>query len=329
MRASLSGLCSRFIENRDIVKSAFPWDSAYMYPVCSSIITDKGMRADETRLKHCRDLLKEHTGIFSNFRSTAQISMVAMLSVSGAPDTLMANAMQVHTLLKEHFWGSSYLPVAAMILADALPASRYEEAAGRTRRIYELMKAEHPFLTSEEDSVFAAMLALSDRSDEDLVAETEACYQLLKPEFASRNAVQSLSHVLALCEGTAAEKCRATVELYQTLKSNGRKYGTGYELATLGVLAMLPADMGTIAADLAEVDEFLSNQKGYGFFGLDRKQRLMHAGMIVTCDYLKNDRTMSTAAIHGTISLIAAQHAATCAAIAASTAAANAANSSN
>ncbi len=329
MRASLSGLCGRFIENRDIVKSTFPWDSSYMYPVCAAIITDKGMRADEARLKRCRDLLKEQTGIFSNFRSTAQISMVALLSVTSTPSILLSNALQVHSLLKEHFWGSSYLPVAAMLLADALPAERYEQAAARTRRIYDLMKAEHPFLTSEEDSVFAAMLALSDRPDEDLVAETEACYQLLRQEFSTRNAVQSLSHVLALGEGTAQQKCRATVDLYHTLKSAGRKYGTGYELATLGVLSMLPADMSTVAADLADVDNFLSEQKGYGFFGLDRKQRLMHAGMIVTSDYLKNDRTMSTAAIHGTISLIAAQQAATCAAIAASTAAANAANSSN
>ncbi len=329
MRPSLSGLCQRFIENRDIVKSAFPWDNTYMFPVCAAIITDKGMRADETRLKNCNDLLKEQTGVFSNFRSTAKIAMVAMLSVAPSSTTLLSNALQVHDLLKEHFWGSAYLPVAAMILADLLPADRYSEVAARTRQIYDRMKAEHPFLTSGEDSIFAAMLALSDRSDEELIAETEACYRLLKPEFFSHNAVQSLSHVLALCDGDAVRKCSATVDLFQTLKSNGRKYGTDYELATLGVLAMLPAEAGTVASDLIDADDFLSGQKGYGFFGMGRRQRLMHAGMIVTSDYLKNDRTMSTAAIHGTISLIAAQQAATCAAIAASTAAANAANSSN
>lgn len=329
MRASLSGLCSRFIENRDIVKSTFPWDSAYIHPVCAAIITDKGMRADQDRLKNCRDLLKDQTGVFSNFRSTAKIAMIAMLSVNQNPSGLLANSLRVHDQLKEHFWGSAYLPVAAMILADTLPAARYEEAAARTRRIYDRMKAEHPFLTSGEDSVFAAMLALSAKSDEAIVTETESCYQLLKPEFFSSNAVQSLSHVLALCDGPAEQKCRATTNLFQALKSNGRKYGTGYELATLGVLATLPAETNTIVADLAEVDDFLSAQKGYGLFGLDRKQRLMHAGMIVTSDYLKNDRTMSTAAIHGTISLIAAQQAAMCAAIAASSAAASSSSGGN
>lgn len=327
MRASLSGLCSRFIENRDIVKAVFPWDSAYMYPVCAAIITDKGMRADESRLKNCRDLLKEQTGVFSNFRSTAKIAMIAMMSVNHDPSGLLTGSLRVHDRLKEHFWGSAYLPVAAMVLADMVPPARYEEVAARTRRIYDLMKGEHPFLTSGEDSIFAAMLALSTRSDQEIVTETETCYRLLKPEFFSSNSVQSLSHVLALCDGPAEQKYRATMNLFRTLKSNGRKYGTGYELATLGVLAMLPADTETIAADLADADDFLASQKGYGILGLDRKQRLMHAGMIVTSDYLKHDRTMSTAAIHGAISLIAAQQAAMCAAIAASTAAANAANS--
>lgn len=329
MRTTLTGLCSRFIENRDIVKSVFPWDSAYMHPVCAAIITDKGMRADKTRLENCRDLLKEQTGIFSNFRSTARIAMIALLSVTPTPSALLSRALQIHEQLKEHFWDSAYLPVAAMILADTVHPAVYPDIAARTRRIYDLMKQEHPFLTSGEDSIFAAMLALSGRTDEEIVTETEACYQLLKPEFFSGNSVQSLSHVLALCDGSAQQKCQAVMNLFHTLKDNGHKYGTGYELPTLGVLAMLPAASAAIVADLADVDEFLSSQKGYGILGLDRKQRLMHAGMIVTSDYLKGDQTMSTAAIHGTISLIAAQQAAMCAAIAASSAAAASASAGN
>ena len=78
-------------------------------------------------------------------------------------------------------------------------------------------------------------------------------------------------------------------------------------------------------------DDFLTEQKGYGFFGLGRKARLMHAGMLVTSDYLGagGSAVMHTAAIGGTVSLIAAQQAAMCAAIAASSAAAAASSSSN
>lgn len=111
------------------------------------------------------------------------------------------------------------------------------------------------------------------------------------------------------------------------LKNKGYKYGTDYELATLGVLALLPADQGAVMEDIIEIDDFLSRQKGYGFFGIGRKQRMMNAGLIVTSDYIGQSDTMHTSAIGGTISLIAAQQAAMCAAIAASSAAASSASS--
>jgi hypothetical protein len=105
------------------------------------------------------------------------------------------------------------------------------------------------------------------------------------------------------------------------------RYGKSYELATLGVLAMLPAEQNDIITDLAEADAFLASQKGYGFWGLGKSQRLVHAGMIVTAAYLSsNDLAESAVAISAQQAAIAtAQQAAICAAIAAQTAA-NAAN---
>lgn len=329
MKKNLEELCSRFIENRDLIKSAFGWESAYLYPVCAAIFTDKRQTADIRRMKECNEILKEHTGIFSDFRSTAKLSMVAMMAADDYPDEKLRRALNVYGNLKEHFWSSQYLPVASMIIADLVNEDQYGEVAERTRHIYNLMKNEHPFLTSGEDSVFAAMLALSGLPDEQIVSETEKCYRILKQEFFSGNAIQTLSHVLALSEGNAEEKCRRTYELYQGLKSKGYSYGTGYELATLGVLAMLPENQEVIMEDIMAVDDYLAGQKGYGMFGVGRKQRLMHAAMLVSSAYKTEDdnRTMSTAAIGGTISMIVAQEAAMCAVIAASSAAAvNSAN---
>ena len=78
-----------------------------------------------------------------------------------------------------------------------------------------------------------------------------------------------------------------------------------------------------VLQDIMDADDYLAQQKGYGFFGIGRKQRLMHAGMIVASSYIEQEQShaMNFAAISGTISLIAAQQAAMCAAIAASSAA--------
>lgn len=328
MRTSLNALCRHFIENRDIIKETFFWESSYLYPVAAAVFTDKGKTADRERLEQCRDILKENTGVFSNFRSYIKLPMIAMMAVSGDPAGKLNKAMTVYGQLKQHFFSSSYLPLASMTISDFAHPSQYEAVARRTRHIYDLMKQEHPFLTSGEDSVFAALLALSDKSDEAIVRDAEQCYGILKSRFFSGNAVQSLSHVLSLCEGTAQGKCDRAMTLFDKLKARGYKYGTGYELATLGVLAMLPAELDTIADDTAQAADFLSGQKGYGFFGMTKQQRLMHAGMIVTGDHLGENASMQAAAVSSTISLIIAQQTAMCAAIAASTAAANNAGSS-
>lgn len=325
MRETLSAICENFIDNRDRIKGAFGWESAYIYPVCAAVFTDRRQRADAERMKYCRDILKENTGLFSNFRGTVKLVMISMMAADGSPEEKLRKSLQIYDSLREHFFSSQYLPVASMAIAEVAPESRYGEIAGRTRHIYDLMKSEHPFLTSGEDSVFAALLALSDLTDEQVVQETEDCYRILKPEFFSGNAVQSLSHVLALGEGSAEEKCSRVMELYRGLRERGYRYGTDYELATLGVLALLPAELSRVMEDIMEVDDFLARQKGYGIMGVGRKQRLMHAGMLVSGDYIgeSGNLMMNSAAVGGTLCLIAAQQAAVCAAVVASSAAAS------
>ena len=323
MRESLEQLCHEFILNRDAVKSAFPWESAYLYPVCATIFCEKGQRADIERMQECRLLVKSNTSAFHDFRGIAQSVTFAMLAADRDPEKRLTRALALHDAFRKNFWCSQYLPVASMMLSETVPEEDYIALATRTREIYDLMRKEHPFLTSSEDSVFAAMLALSKERDTDVILETERCHQRLKKVFFSSNAVQSLSHVLALTEGGAEEKCDRTVTLFQSLKENGKRYGTGYELATLGVLAHLPVGEGTDTREtLCAVDDFLKTQKGYkGIFGMASTQRLMHAGMIVTIDASGGSDTYHAATISGAVSMIAAQQAATVAAVAAATAA--------
>lgn len=329
MRHSLSALCATFIDCRDTVKNAFFWENSNLYPIAASIFVDKRRRADKERLIMCRDILKENTGVFSNFRSYIKLPMIAMMAVSNDPQGKLKRALDVYAALKEHFFTSDYLPLAAMSIAEMAEPAQYEELARRTRRIYDLMKDEHPFLTSSEDSVFAALLALSDKPDEELVRDAEQCYNILKPNFFSGDAVQSLSHVLALCDGDAEVKCSRAMAIFKALKETGNKYGTGYELATLGVLAMLPGEVDDIAEDVATMASLLKGRKGYGIFGAAKAQRLMHAAMIVVSEYLGDANAMQAAAVTSTISIIIAQQAAVCASVAASAAAASSAAASS
>lgn len=319
MNEALRGRCELFIKNRDAFKAAFPMESGYILPICASIFTDCDKIADVEALKATRKLLKNSVRLGSSFKSTCELPIIAMIAVSDDPEKRLADSIELYSCLKEHFFSSEYLPVAATILSGQITRESYAETAERMKKIYVLMKNEHPFLTSSEDNVFAAMLSLSDREDSALIGEAELCYDTLKERFHDRNALQSLSFVLALADDgvmTAKDRCRDTARLFDLLRENKNKYGTGYELATLGCLATLPCGVEETARDLIEVAEFLKTQKGYGFWGIGKAQRLLHAAMIVTSDRIGGADAMSGAAVNGTLSMIAAQQAATCAMIA-------------
>lgn len=327
MKTDIAQFRKTFIENRDVIKLAFPFESAYLHPVCAVVIANSGKTVDVQRLKDCRALLKSSVSAFSNFRGISSAVLISMLAADDAPQKRLEIALKAYTSLKKHFFSGNYLPLAAMIISKDRAESEFDSLAERTREIYDLMMKEHPFLTSGEDSVFAALIALSGGRPSDMITETERCYRILKERFFSANAVQSLSHVLALCEGRAEGKCQRAIELFDALKARGMRYGADYELAPLGVLAMLPEDSEYIISEMEETDRFLATQKGYGFWGLGKRQRLMHAAMIVTSAPLASSTLGETAMAVSAqqTAIVAAQQAAICAAIAAQ-AASNAAN---
>lgn len=319
--------CGQLISNRDKIKSVFSWDGGLMHLACAGVYASRGADVDVAALEECKALIKRKVGLLSNFRGMVQSPIASMIAVSDNPEQTLDNGLKAYELLKKDFYSSTYLPLAAMIIAQKAESYDYERIASRTHAIYKMMKAEHPFLTSGEDSSYCAMMALSEKTDAELIADAEKCYYILKEYFFSANAVQALSHVLALCDGTPEEKCTKTMDLFKRLKAAGHKYGTEHELPTLGVLAMAGEDFDTIVREMIEIDEWLSRQKGFGFWGgVTAKQRLMYAGMLVQKEFI-NDDAMHTSIVGSTIALVLAQEAAICAAIGASAAAAAASNS--
>ena len=326
MRPTLEQHCNNFICNRDVVKSIFKWENDQIISASVTSFLNRGILADATKLEECKKLLKDNTGVFSNFRGNVEVPMVVQLAIADVSADKMKKTMQVYETLKKEFYGSEYLVLAAAVMADMVSEEQAIQMAKKARKIYDKMKKDHPFLTSGEDTVYAVLMAVSEKSDDKMMEEMEVCYKKLKESFYASNEVQALAHVLSVAEGSAEEKCNKVVALYDALRGAEVKYGKYYELVALASLAMLPVEQSVLVEDIKAVDAFLAEQKGYGFWGLDKKTRLMHAAMIVSCDYIKND-TADSAAMTGAMAVVAAQQAAMCAVIAAS--AASTAASSN
>lgn len=326
MREGLKTRCDLFFEKRDAVKEAFKWENDSLISVCASVLMDSENKADGARMKECKAMLKEAVSVFSNFRGNVEMPMTALMAVSENPAELLAKTRRHYKALKEEFSGSEYLVLAAAILAEHVAEEEIGTVVVRAKKLYKMMKEEHPFLTSSEDSVFAVLMAISDKPDEaTLIAEAEVAYKKLKETFSSSNDVQTVAFILALAEGNMESKCEKLTALYGGLRAAGEKYGKYYELANLATLSLLPMSVETMVADITAVANELAQKKPYsGILGLDRKTELMHATLLVSGEYAKSGDS-NIAAMTSTLAMIAAQQAALCAAICASAAASSAA----
>lgn len=329
MNNALQVLCERMAENREILKNTLRWENDVFYPVSANLFCARGVTPDAGELIAARDLLKARTGVFSNFRGYVKLPLIALLSLSREREAFLGRVLSSYQLLKQRFITSDYLALAACFLAETPDEAERERLVSRARDLYERMKKEHRFLTGAEDSPYAVLLAASDRSDDELIADMEESYALLKTVFRDSNSVQTVSHVLALDRRVPKEKAARVADLYDTVRQAGGKYSRYKPLAVLASLAMADADIRLLADELMEAEADLHERKGWrGIFGFDRATRMMHAAMLVTDLHLPGD-TGEKAAMNAALSAAIAQQMAVCMAATSAAAASAAAASSH
>ena len=329
MHTDLEELVTRFIETRDAIRDVFRWENQYIYPACTHIFLTAGRAMDRERLESCKALVKSTTGPFSNFRGNVRLPLICMLAAGDEPEARWERTQRTYDLLKETFSGSQYLALAALLLSDAVPETETPALAARGKGLYRRMKKEHPFLTGLEDSVFALLLAESQRTDDELMEDMETCYRLLDERFPKGDALQSASHVLALSADAPEEKVYRMIALFDGVQSAGGKYGKDRQLPILAALSLSREPVDSLVQSLLDLDGLLAQQKGYkGVMGLDRRTRMMHAAMLLSLPD-RQPELVNAAAQQATLAMVAAQQAVMCAVIASSTASSAAASSAH
>ena len=285
MKPELEQRCTDYIANRDAVGKAFRWDNSVLYNVCANIFCACGQAADPERLKECRAVIKAQTRPFSRFRSAKVRSILAsLLALAEKPEERMAQANDSFRLLKREFRKTEYLVLAAFLLTDLGDWTLTEETAARGREIYRRMNREHRMLTNKTDSVFAALLAFSGKTDDELAAEIETIYRALKGKFTAGGA-QAAAQVLCMTAGAPEEKTRRLIALFDALHEAGIAYGRSDEAAPLAALSLADAPVSVLAEEIRDADAFLKTQKGYGAKETNEATRAVHAVMIVSDQY--------------------------------------------
>ncbi len=287
MRESLTNKCDLFANNYYVLSKKFKWNNTINTRLGALLYTMENREADADAIERCRKIIKEHTGIFSQFKDTTNFMTSVMLSLQPDPEPMFKSVLNVYDAMKkEGFHASPYLVLAAISIALQSDPYNYQRVITSAKNYYDAMKEEHKFITSSDDYGFAALLAMSEKPVYQAVKEMEDCYRLLKGDFFGANAVQALSHVLTFSEESAYAKCKRIADLDRALKNRKSKIGSGIELSFLGVIALLQEDTEELADKIAEVKDYLKNKKGFGSWSMSNTERTMFAVAVVCDDYL-------------------------------------------
>lgn len=282
MRPEIQRQCERLAENYRILRTctSSPDDDEVLL-AAAAVCTDADVTVEPAAYAQSNDILKAHTSVLSEYRGTAQIITVCKMAVSGDPETYFDRTDSIYRALHPKAIGSESAILAAMILADTVTAP--EECsilAARTAALYRKMKGMHRFLTDEYDLPFAAVMAITGREHDLIMGDAEACFAILKAQkFGESNAIQSLSHVLALYPDSAGDKCALVTAVRQGLQDAGHTYPSGGRLALLGMLAGTGESAESLIEMIAEADDFLKAEPCFSnlLHGVGKNARRMYA----------------------------------------------------
>ena len=296
------------VENRDLINKSFLLENSLIKIVASSIYTENERKVDADVLKECRSILRKKQGVFSDFRSNNEIVVSAKMAQQSDPEKFLDEIISAYKLLHEgKFFGSSYQVLAAINIVEAGRFSEVENIVSRTKALLKGMNKVHPFLTNDEDTCFAVLLAMTDKDMDTILDELEQNYKELKKSIAFHdNAVYSLAQVLTILEGESLDKVSKAVNIYNAFTEAGIKYGKDYELASLGALLNAKMDPQQLVSETKEASDFLKSQKGFGSLDIGKTTRLMFAAMIVASQNSEKNVTGNAAVIEGAVATVIA-----------------------
>lgn len=331
MQTEVMEKCDRLVENRNIIYKGFMLEDSLMQILAALSFVDRGETADVKAIKRCRKILRKKHSAFSYLRGNNELFISTKMALSEDPEKYLDDVTEIYEKLqKGKFLGSTYRVLSAVIICDSGKADDSDKVIEKTEALLDGMKAAHPFLTNDEDTCLAVLLAMTEKSTEDILSELESTYLEIKNDFMLyNNSAYSLCQVLTTLDGAYKKKCEKTIALFDAFKEAGTKYGKEYELASLALLIDIPMDAKDIVAEVIGTAEYLRTKKGFTFWYMTKQTRLMFAAMLVSESYLDNSATADASVISSTVARVIAQQAAMFVIIATSSAASIASSSSN
>ncbi len=301
--------CDLLLENRANLEKASLLDNERIVNITAQLYTSKDKVVDIDSYKECRDILKKKEGIFSDFRGDHELIIAGKMDLSGNPEQYLENLSKVYKLFqKGKIFGSAYRVFASLSICDAGKISEAEDIIAKTNDILDRMHKKHFFLTSDEDTSVAVLLAMTDKSTDDIMEQLEKSYQIFQKnaKFCDDPAY-TLSQVLTTYPGDPSDRSFKVIELFNAFRDQDASYGREYELAILGPLTDINMDTNDLVAEIIEVSEFLKSKKDFDSLSMDNRSRLMTSAILIGNAYEGNSLNDEATSISSTVAVVIAE----------------------
>ena len=305
MDAVLQTKCDQLIENYHRMLPGNRLESSSLLVAGAGMFLAKGVEVDPERLKECKRLLKKRKSVFSSFRGITEFVVRCKMALSDDPEAYLEQLDAVFRGLKSIYRGNQIL-LAAMVIVDLAAPAEHAAVIQKTRSLYKDMRKAHPWLTSEEDMPFAALMAVTGRDAASVYEDAEKAYEILKKDLrASSESRQMLSHILSIYRGSAERKCDKIRLIAEGLKRTKHPMGRDRYISMLGVLCTASPTPEDLVGMIGEADDYLRQSKPFrGLFGVGVSCRRMVA--VQMTESVLNDNGMSgvadTAAVASMVS---------------------------
>lgn len=283
MNEKLQDRCSRQIENERIIRQTVKLESEESVKLGALLYTAMGLTVDPEKILSCRQILRNKTGAFSNFRGTLQFVILLKMTLAEDPEDYIDQVIAVYDKLTANIVlpGMIYVMVA-VTLYEKSGDRDMDALIAEVLNIYNMVKKLHPYLTDEADMGYITLMVLAGKATEEVEEEKESIYLELKNQYQmTAETAQAIALVLLTSSKPAKEKVEQLLCLYESLKEEKHATGKNKFMSIYGAFTDLKAPQEETTALICDADRYLKEQKGSGVFAINSDLRKVIASTLV------------------------------------------------
>lgn len=302
-------ICDDLVNYSQTLKKKMAWEAnANAMAILSGFLClSQGRKADAEKYVECKKLLKSQVSALSEFRGISQAIVVTKMMVANDPQEYLDGAMAVYKKLREvhKVWTSPYYVLTSLILYENGGVTKADENIERLESLYKRVQKEHPWLISDEDRPFLAILVASGLNEDAILEEMEACYQANKGLAAfNKNGVHSLAQLMCLSGKSVEEKTSIVSGYINGLKAAGKPVSKEYGLPAAGSMTLIDLPVDELISRTVEIDDYLKTQKGFKWSSTSPRLRRMYDQMVLMIATLNDNNAMQGTILSSTMAMV-------------------------